>query len=77
MDDIDVPALSAVILPGDVGKLRGHPERLAPVIPEGAFGRHRHPTDAGFEVQQLVDLRLVLQQDVFPATPMSAAPRST
>ena len=49
-----------------MGKLGCHPEGGLPVVPEVLRGGDGHTALAHMEVQQLVDLRAVLEQDVLP-----------
>ena len=48
VDNVDVPAFSGVIIPGDVGKFRGNLQGLPNRIPEVLLARHRHAAFAHF-----------------------------
>ena len=64
LDDVDLPAAGGIVGLGDVGELGGHPQGPGAGVPEVFGARHAHAAFADVQVQQLVDLRLVLQQDV-------------
>ena len=61
VDDVDVPALGSVVVPGNVGKFGGNLQGFPHRIPEILFPRHRHPAHAHAEVEKLVNVRLIFQ----------------
>ena len=63
-DDIDVATDGLVVVARHMRKLRRDPERPLLVIIEILRARHAHATLAEAEVQQLVHIRLVLEEDV-------------
>ena len=62
MDNVDVPALSGIEIPGNVGKFGGDLQCLPHRFPEILLSCHRHAALSHFQIQKLVDLRLVFKQ---------------
>ena len=64
LDDVDIAADGLIVVAGNIGKLRCDPERPLLVIIEILRARHAHAALTEAEVQQLVHIRLVLEEDV-------------
>ena len=66
MDDVNVAPDGGIVPLGDAREFRRHPQRILSVVTPVLRRGHRHTALPHAQIQQLVDVRLILQQDVLP-----------